>query len=268
MTKKTMRSMRTGMIAAALAGALLCLPQISLGAAMGGAQAAQGSLTAQHAEARLNGKQFKDVKVTVDNGVATLTGSVSLYAYKEQAGHKVKTTQGVTAVENEIAVAGPTVPDAKLEAKLAPKLAYNRVGYGNVFDAIGLQVNDGVVTLSGSTHDYPNRDAAVAEVATTPGVKGVIDHIQVDPVSPMDWRIRMAEARVIYGTPELNRYALNPAMPIRIAVQNGHVELFGTVDSKMDKQIAYMRASEVPGVFSVNNFLQVEGQPGTSPSGE
>jgi osmotically-inducible protein OsmY len=43
-------------------------------------------------------------------------------------------------------------------------------------------------------------------------------------------------------------------------VQNGHVELYGVVDSKADKDAAYLRANSVPGVFSVKNYLQVAGQ--------
>jgi osmotically-inducible protein OsmY len=43
-------------------------------------------------------------------------------------------------------------------------------------------------------------------------------------------------------------------------VQNGNVELYGVVDSKADKDEAFMRANGVAGVFSVKNYLQVAGQ--------
>jgi hyperosmotically inducible protein len=68
-------------------------------------------------------------------------------------------------------------------------------------------------------------------------------------------------ARAVYGFTALNKYALDPAKPIRISVQNGNVELYGVVDSEADKDVAYMRANGVPGVFSVKNYLQVAGQP-------
>jgi len=254
-----MRTTRTALFAAIFAVALLCLPAIALGAA--GNPGAAANATASHAAARLSGKQYSGVHVTVNNGTATLTGTVSLYEYKKDAANKVAHTQGVTGVRNEIQVAGPTVSDAQLEKKLAPELAYNREGYGLVFDAITLQVHDGVVILGGQCHDYPNRNAALALVDSTPGVKDVIDHIQVDPASTMDWRIRREEERAIYGYPTLNKYAINPEKPIRISVQNGHVELYGVVDSAADRQIAYMQASRVPGVFSVKNYIQVAGQP-------
>jgi osmotically-inducible protein OsmY len=130
-----------------------------------------------------------------------------------------------------------------------------------MFDAITLDVHDGVVTLGGHSHDYPNRDTALAVVSTTAGVKDVVDNIEVDPVSPMDDGIRLAVARAVYGYPSLNRYAIDPAKPIRISVQNGHVELYGVVDSQSDKDTANIRANGVPGVFSVENHLQVANQP-------
>jgi hyperosmotically inducible periplasmic protein len=68
-------------------------------------------------------------------------------------------------------------------------------------------------------------------------------------------------ARAVYSYPSLNRYAIDPEMPIRISVQNGNVELYGMVDSEADKDAAFLRANGVPGVFSVKNYLQVANQP-------
>lgn len=252
---RTIRHRRALVLAAALVGTILALPQVSQAAA--GQQDVAGAV-----RAKLDKPQFKNVQVSVDaNGIATLAGTVSLYEYKadaDKATHKVK---GVAAVRNEIQVAGPSVPDSQLQKSLSEKLAYDRVGYGNVFDAITLEVQDGVATLGGHAHDYPNRDSALALVATTPGVKDVVDEISVDPLSQMDWGVRIAVARAVYSFPSLNKYAIDPAMPIRISVQNGNVELYGVVDSQADKDAAFLRANGVPGVFSVKNYLQVAGQP-------
>jgi hyperosmotically inducible periplasmic protein len=254
---------RTALLTATVAAALLGLPQISSAAPRATApQATQGSSpAAADAAGRLNKKQFSNVKVDVDaNGTATLTGTVDLYEYKVEADKRVHKAKGVTAVRDDIQVAGPNIPDDQLRAKLAEKLTYDRVGYGNVFDAIGIEVQNGVVTLGGHALDYPSKDSAVGLVSTYPGVKEVVDNIQVDPVSPMDNGIRIAEYRAIYGFPSLNRYAIDPAKTIRITVQSGNVELDGVVDSQADKDTAGIRANGVPGVFSVKNNLQVANQ--------
>ena len=99
-----------------------------------------------------------------------------------------------------------------------------------------------------------------------PGVKDVIDNIEVAPVSPMDDRIRLAEARAIYGFPSLNKYAIDPAKPIRITVVNGNVTLTGVVDSQSDKDVANIRANSVSGVFKVTNNLEVVGDTAEKPS--
>jgi osmotically-inducible protein OsmY len=90
-------------------------------------------------------------------------------------------------------------------------------------------------------------------------VKDVIDSIEVAPTSPMDDRIRLAEARAIYGASQLNKYAIDPAKPIRITVVNGNVTLSGVVDNQGDKDVANIRANGVAGVFKVTNNLQVAG---------
>ncbi len=249
----TIRSTRTALLAATLAAGLLSIPQISLAAR---APQAQGD----DAAAKLNKKQFQNVKVNVENGIAVLTGSVDLYEYKADAEKRVRKAHGVTAVRNEIQVAGPNVPDSELKAKLAEKLAYDRVGYGNAFNSITLAVENGAVTLGGHARTDVDKDSAIALVSTYPGVKDVTSDIEVDPVSIMDDQARLAVARAVYGYPTLNKYAIDPAKPIRISVQNGHVELEGVVDTQADKDTAGIRANGVPGIFSVKNDLQVANQ--------
>lgn len=244
------------------AGTLSGVPWVVSAAALpAGAQTQSEDNGAAAVQQRLNKKQYQNVHVSMSDGVATLTGTVELYVYKAEAEKTALHTKGVTAVRNQIEVAGNAVSDAELQKKLSDKLAYDRIGFGNVFDAISLNVNNGVVTLGGHTHNYVNRDSALGLVTTTVGVKDVVDNIEVDPVSIMDDQTRLAVARAVYGFSTLNRYAIDPARPIRISVRNGHVELYGVVDSKSDKDTAYIQANGVPGVFSVKNYLQVAGQP-------
>jgi osmotically-inducible protein OsmY len=224
------------------------------------------SATASEIQSKLNKSQFKNVKVTVQDGVASLSGTVDLYEYKADADKRAHKVKGTTAVRNEIEVAGPNVPDRELQAKLQEKLAYDRVGYGNVFNAISVSVQNGAVTLGGHARTVVDKDSALALVSTYPGVKDVADEIAVDPVSIMDDQTRLAVARAIYGYPSLNRYAIDSAKTIRISVQNGHVELSGVVDTQADKDTAGIRANGVSGVFSVKNDLQVANQPSESTS--
>src|SRR5512146_1417162 len=258
--KKFTRKIGTILAVLLFAGAIVSAPSVAVAAAApSGAQAQNDPAAA--VQSRLNKKQYRNVHVTMSNGIATLTGTVDLYIHKADAEKTALHTKGVTAVRNEIQVTGTNISDADLQKKLVSKLSYDQIGFGHVFDAISTHVQGGVVTLGGHVHDYINRNSALAIVATTPGVKDMVDNIEVDPVSPMDDQIRIAVARAVYGFSTLNKYAIDPAKPIRISVQNGHVELYGVVDSQADKDAANIQANGVPGVFSVKNYLQVAGQP-------
>ncbi len=170
----------------------------------------------------------------------------------------------MVAVSNRITVgaAGDSTPisDIELRNKLAEKLAYDRVGYGTtVYNSFTLGVQDGIVTLGGTAYGPTDKDSAVSLVTHYPGVKDVVDDIEVAPLSPNDDRIRINAARAIYGFPSLNRYAIDPAKPIRITVVNGNITLTGVVDSQADKDSAGIRANGVSGAFKVVNSLQVAG---------
>ncbi|HET9697684.1 MAG TPA: BON domain-containing protein [Terriglobales bacterium] len=200
--------------------------------------------------------KFKQVNVSVEDGIVTLTGNVELYIDKVDAEKRVRKIQNVDGVRNRIQVAS-SVHDDVLREQLSNKLRYDRIGYGIVFNNLTLSVNNGVATLGGKVRDYPDRDSAIAIVETTPGVKDVIDEIDVASTSTSDDRLRIALARAIYGYPALQKYATDPQAPIRIVVENGHVELHGVVDNKLDKQVAYTQASTVPGIFSVENNILI-----------
>jgi hyperosmotically inducible periplasmic protein len=210
----------------------------------------------------IKNSQFKGVQVSVKSGIVDLEGTVKDFATKEELDKRVHRIKNVVAVRNKVQVAGAgTIPDQKIQNDIAKKLQYDRVGYGNAFNAIGVNVQNGVATLSGHALGPVAADSALALAARTAGVQDVVDNIQVDPVSPMDDRLRFALYRAIYGFPSLNQYAIDPAQPIRITVVNGHVILDGVVNNQGDKNAAGIRANSVPGVFSVTNNLQVAGQP-------
>lgn len=202
-------------------------------------------------------KQFSNIRANVEDGIVTLTGTVDLYQRKLDAAKLARKTSNVQGVRNLIEVAGPNVPDGQLEQKLATKLTYVREGYDSTFDYFALGVKDGVVTVEGQDRTGVGRDEALADIANMPGVKDVINNISVEPVSGFDDAVRLRAMAAIYRDPVLSKYAIDPARPIRIIVVNGHVTLYGAVNSTMDKQVAGIRANQVFGAFTVENKLEV-----------
>ncbi len=224
------------------------------------AQAPNDSRLQADVQRQLSKKQFRDVHAAISNGAVTLSGTVNNLADKLDAEKRVDKTHEAASINNQITINGPEVPDGQLGNKLGKALAFSRQGYPSYpFNAITLQVQNGVATIGGEVVEPVDKDDALGIVTNTPGVKGLVDHLKVAPVSPNDWAIRRAEYQAVYGASISTRYAIDPNKPIRIVVDNGHVALVGAVQSTGDRDILYQRANSVPGVFSVANDLQVPG---------
>jgi osmotically-inducible protein OsmY len=175
-------------------------------------------------------------------------------------------------------------PDAKQQAnlKLAEEVRRQIVTQPlfGVFDYIHFAVQGDTVILRGKASRPTLKSSIENTVKRIEGVNTVKNEIEVLPVSPNDDRLRAAVYSAIYRDPALQRYTSNRGGPrgvpsvaraaggitndppigfhaIHIIVENGNVTLTGVVDSDMDLAIAGMRANSVPGVFSVDNDLQV-----------
>ena len=132
--------------------------------------------------------------------------------------------------------------------------------YG-VFDHLGYQVNGTEVILSGQviSEHATTKDDAGKFVTSIPGVTKVVNNIEVLPPSRFDDQIRRAEYRAVFSQADLGRYTMGSIPQVHIIVKNGHVSLEGVVMNQMDRNMAGVFANTVPGVFSVENNLQIGG---------
>jgi osmotically-inducible protein OsmY len=129
--------------------------------------------------------------------------------------------------------------------------------YYGVFDNLAYRVDGGTVTLIGQVTRPSLKSDAGNVVKNIEGVRQVVNNIQVLPSSPDDDRIRLALYHAIYADDTLSRYAVQAVPPIHIIVDKGRATLEGVVATEADKNMAGLRAKEVPGVFSVTNNLRV-----------
>lgn len=150
----------------------------------------------------------------------------------------------------------------------------------SVFDFLHFAIQGDTVILRGKASRPTLKSSVENAVRKIEGVNNVTNEIEVLPASANDDRLRRAVYASIYRYPALQRYTANRGGPrsipsvasaaggitndppigyhaIHIIVENGNVTLTGVVDSDMDLAIAGMRANSVPGVFSVDNELQV-----------
>jgi osmotically-inducible protein OsmY len=134
----------------------------------------------------------KKIEVKVEDRKVTLTGSVDTPAQKSGAEQIARAADGVTAVANELAVSNPAAPSepapaaaVDVNAELAKRIRFELYETG-AFDVLkmNVQVEDGNATLSGSVRSRAEQLLATFVAQTTPGVKKVVNQLQVTAAAP------------------------------------------------------------------------------------
>jgi hyperosmotically inducible protein len=207
-----------------------------------------------------------------DNGDGDLCGE-GTDAQWAREGENMKTGTGLKTTGSAVAVlafvmltvgvcsAGAAAPrsqrdDVRSLSKQVHRELMTLPWYG-VFDDLEYRINGSEVMLTGQVVRPITKSDAEASVKKLEGVTRVVNNITVLPLSEFDDQIRRAEFRAIFSDASLGRYAMGAVPSIHIIVDNGHVLLDGVVSNKMDYDIANIRASSVPGVFSVTNNLRI-----------
>ena len=164
---------------------------------------------------------------------------------------------------DETVRAAEPVADADIQSEVVDSvLGY--VHYG-VFDSVGVGVDGGVVTLTGSVVQPWHKDDIQKRVARLEGVREVKNQIRVQPVSISDDRLRVELYRRIYGNGMFQRYASFANPPIRIVVENGNITLTGLVNSQVEKAVLGSIARGVLA-FRVDNLVQIESELSKEPA--
>ncbi|HZS45324.1 MAG TPA: BON domain-containing protein [Blastocatellia bacterium] len=132
-------------------------------------------------EIRRAGLSTNDIAVTADGGVVTLSGFVDDYSDKVLAENAVKLIRGVRGIASEIKVRGSverTDPEIVKDAVDALKKDVR------VPDSqIKVMVRDGWLTLEGRVESHHQKDAAEEAVKYIGSVRGIANHIAINPIS-------------------------------------------------------------------------------------
>jgi hyperosmotically inducible protein len=173
---------------------------------------------------------------------------------------KIVALAAMLAIATSAAVAAPKATDQSGEQPVAEQVRHQllKLPYSGIFDNLAYQVEGSTVTLYGQVLRPITRSDAASSVKRIKGVERVVNNIEVLPASSFDDGIRARTVREMYRMGSLYRYTRGVHPSLRIIVRGGHVTLEGVVATKTDKQLAYLAASRVPGVFSVTNNLRAE----------
>jgi osmotically-inducible protein OsmY len=198
----------------------------------------------------------KDVKITVDESTAILTGTVPSLRARIAATDAAYSVWGITAVRNHLRLAPLERigdPIIKLRVEDALKL-------DPYFDGtdIKVSVDMGVVTLRGTVNAFWKKGLAQTLVEADRDVVEVKNELAVVPTKRFTDELI---AKDIMGT--LERSASVKVEAVNVSVSGGRVALTGDVPSWTAKRAAQDAAWYTPGVIDVDDRLTVRVKPET-----
>jgi len=192
------------------------------------------------------------IGVSVRDGIVTLDGYANSFVEKLTAVRVASRVMGVKGVAQELKVRLPQSyerDDADIAEAAVNALEWNMKVPD---DHVKVEVQDGMVILTGEVDWEYQRAAAHDAVCCLIGVKGVTDEISIKPsVSPVNVKSKIKNA--------FQRHSVLDAKNIIVESDGSKVILNGTVHSWMEKQEAASAAWSAPGVSNVENNLVVTG---------
>ena len=184
------------------------------------------------------------IGVVVKDGIVTLSGTVNSYVKKREAENAAKSVLGVKAVAEDIQVqysSGFDKSDTEIASSAVNALKWNISVPQNKID---IKVDDGWIYLSGEVMWAFEKNAA------KPGVKYVVNNITLkNVVDSGDIKDKIKKA--------FERSADIDSKGINVLTEGHTVKLTGKVHSLKEKDDARRTAYYAPGVWTVDNELEV-----------
>ena len=193
-------------------------------------------------------------QVTVNEGVATLTGNVKSLWAKNKAIELAMEVEGVDTVNDELVIAFAESDKAVGEAVAKVVLRYPHF---TIYDDVNVGIDNGNVLLTGRVTMPFKSDEIESRVSRVMGVQSLTNEIETLPTNIGDSRIRATLAYRIYRDTLFQHYAFRVNPPVHIIVERGNVALTGAVSSEVEKRKAEHIARSTFGVFKVENRLTV-----------
>ncbi|MFZ5425046.1 MAG: BON domain-containing protein [Patescibacteria group bacterium] len=194
-----------------------------------------------------------DVKVTVENGEATLTGTVNFYSISKAAESSAFAIPGVKAVNNQLTVSYPDSIEMPSDEEIKNSADNVILWDTDVYSfEIDVSVDKGIVTLEGTVDAYWKKLHAERLITPIMGVISVINRLAVVPSADVEDKLIADDIMSA-----INRLQSSTSDEIYVEVDGGHVTLSGTVSSWLEKRAIENAAEYTAGVIDVKSFLSI-----------
>jgi hyperosmotically inducible protein len=203
----------------------------------------------------------ESVKAHSDNGVVTLTGTVQDRDQKALAEDTVRNLPGVTSVIDKIDV--QSEPAEHSDGWIAMKIRGELLVHANVSaTATKVDVNNGVVLLTGTVDNAAQKDLTEAYVKDVNGVKSVTNDLVVKEPGAENNNGTMSETMDDASITSQVKYTLlthrsTSAVKTKVTTKDGVVMVSGDAASDAEKDLVSKLASSIRGVKSVDNEMVV-----------
>ena len=204
--------------------------------------------------------QADDIKVQSEDGIVTLTGTVSEESHKSLAGETVADLPGVKSVDNNLEVTG-TPPAELSDAWITAKVKTIFLFHKNVSAMTEVSTQDGIVTLQGRADNEAQKELTTEYAKDVEGVKGVKNEMTGGTIAKkkrtVGEKIDDASITALVKMTLLYHHSTS-ALNTEVKTKRGVVTLRGQAGSAAEKDLAAKYANDVKGVKSVNNRMTIE----------
>lgn len=216
-----------------------------------------------------------DLKVSVHDGKATLTGNVEESVNKDLAEQIALGVDGIKKVDNQIAIQadyspparsanrsyGEVIDDASITSEVRSKLAWSKNAEGL---ATNVDTKRGKVTLAGTADSKASKDLAGRLATNTRGVVSVDNQLVVKSEKPgaagttkgsaQEAGRDMSDGWITTKVKSTYMFSSNvDGSDISVNTDKGVVVLSGKMDSGAERALAIELAQNVRGVKSVDS---------------
>jgi len=140
----------------------------------------------------------------------------------------------------------------RVEARLVGQVAVH-------IESFGIEVQDGIVHLTGIVDSLGERNRADRVVGGIVGVRGIRNDLQLRASDRSEQAISQEISRRLDSRTRFRK------TPVQVTVAGTEVTLAGAVERALDRLDAEEIAADVPGVTKINNTLQVRSEGSVTP---